>query len=53
MNSQIQDLSVLVRHLLSFTGWRAVLQIVLMIVAALSEGLGLLLLVPLIAVLSV
>lgn len=50
MNSQIQDLSVLVRHLLSFTGWRAVLQIVLMIVAALSEGLGLLLLVPLMAI---
>ncbi len=50
MNSQIQDLSVLVRHLLSFTGWRAGLQIVLMIVAALSEGLGLLLLVPLMAI---
>ena len=50
MNSQIQDLSVLVRHLLSFTGWRAVVQIVLMIVAALSEGLGLLLLVPLMAI---
>ena len=50
MNSQIQDLSVLVRHLLSFTGWRAALQIVLMIVAALSEGLGLLLLVPLMAI---
>ena len=50
MNRQIQDLSVLVRHLLSFTGWRAVLQIVLMIVAALSEGLGLLLLVPLMAI---
>jgi len=47
VSSRIQNLRSLIRHLLSYTGWRALLLVVLMVVAAISEGLGLLLLVPL------
>ena len=47
---QIRNLRALIRHLLSCVGWRAALLVVLMTVAAVSEGLGLLLLVPLMTI---
>jgi ATP-binding cassette subfamily C protein len=49
MSKPMQNLTALVRHLLAFTGWRAALLVVLMVAAALSEGIGLLLLIPLLA----
>ncbi len=49
MSSRIHNFVDLVRHLLSFSGWRAAVLVTLMVLAALSEGLGLLLLVPLLA----
>lgn len=49
MSGRTQDLAGLIRHLLSFTGWRALLLIALMVLAAVSEGFGLLLLVPILA----
>ena len=41
MTSQIQNLSALVRHLLSYTGWRAVLLIVPIIVRLIPCGVEL------------
>jgi ATP-binding cassette subfamily C protein len=45
----IENLAKLVRRLLAFTGWRALVIVSLMLAAALSEGFGLLLLIPLLS----
>ncbi len=50
MTGTLGKLRLLVRHLLAFTGWRAVAVVALMVIAAMTEGLGLILLVPLMAV---
>ncbi|MCH7637063.1 MAG: ABC transporter ATP-binding protein, partial [Proteobacteria bacterium] len=42
----MQSLLAFIRHLLRFTGWRALAVLGLMLVAALSEGIGLVLLLP-------
>ena len=49
MGSEFNSLRELVQHLLSYTRWRAAWLVVLMVAAALTEGLGLVLLVPLLA----
>lgn len=45
----MSELSALIRQLVDFAGWRAGLLVALMVAAAISEGLGLLLIVPLLA----
>ncbi len=47
MAGNSHSFGLLVRHFVAFSGWRAGTLLALMIVAALSEGIGLLLLVPL------
>ncbi|MDH3275974.1 MAG: ABC transporter ATP-binding protein/permease [Gammaproteobacteria bacterium] len=47
MSNRIQNLRSLIQHLLSYIRWRALLLVILMVAAAITEGLGLLLLVPL------
>ena len=47
VSNRIQNLRSLIQHLLSYIRWRALLLVILMVAAAITEGLGLLLLVPL------
>ncbi len=46
MSGRFKILAALLLHFHSFVRWRSMLLALLMIVAALSEGVGLLLLVP-------
>jgi len=45
----IDQLNLLVKKLVEFTGWRTAALVALMVAAALSEGLGLVLIIPLLA----